>query len=74
MAYVHLHGHIGREPEVKSLGDKLVCTYRLADRPRLRPSGGGKCRLSGIGGAMGQYHLWLTPTTCGTACATPLWR
>jgi len=37
MAYVHLHGHIGREPEVKSLGDSLCCSFPLADRAWLRP-------------------------------------
>lgn len=39
MAYIHLHGHIGRDPEVKSVGDTLVCTFPLADRARLRPRG-----------------------------------
>ena len=39
MAYVHLHGHIGREPEVKHLGETLVCTFPLADRAWLRPRG-----------------------------------
>jgi single stranded DNA-binding protein len=39
MATIHLHGHIGRDPEVKSVGDTLVCTFPLADRARLRPRG-----------------------------------
>ena len=39
MAYVQLHGHIGREPEVKSLGDSLCCSFPLADRAWLKPTG-----------------------------------
>ncbi len=39
MATIHLHGHIGRDPEVKSVGVTLVCTFPLADRARLRPRG-----------------------------------
>jgi single-strand DNA-binding protein len=39
MATIHLHGHIGRDPEVKNVGETLVCTVPLADRARLRPRG-----------------------------------
>jgi hypothetical protein len=54
MAYVHLHGHIGREPEVKHLGETLVCTFLWQiERGCAHGVRSGRRRGSGIGWSYG---------------------
>ena len=40
MAYVHLHGHLGRDPELRRHGESVCCQFLLADRAFLRPRNG----------------------------------
>jgi single-strand DNA-binding protein len=42
MAYVHLQGTIGREPDVQTVGDRLCCSFPVADRAPLRSREPGK--------------------------------
>jgi single-strand DNA-binding protein len=40
MAYVHLHGHLGRDPEFRRHGESVCCQFQLSDRAYLRPRQG----------------------------------
>ena len=40
MAYVHLHGYLGRDPELRSLGESSCCQFSLADKAYLKPKSG----------------------------------